>query len=39
LLHTICEPKEKIASTFFKYGDEKPSIKYNTQNPAHGKLE
>ena len=22
-----------------KYGDEKPNIKYNIQNPAHGKLE
>jgi len=35
----VCEPKEKIAGNLFKYGDEKPNIKYKTQNPAHGKLE
>jgi hypothetical protein len=31
--------RKKIASTFFTYGDEKPNIKQNTQNPAHGELE
>jgi len=35
----VCEPREKTASTLLKYGDEKPTIKNNIQNPAHGKLE
>lgn len=35
----VCEPKKKTASTLLKYGNEKPNIKYNIKNPAHGKLE